>query len=253
VTAIHKNGAKRTAHLDVAVRGATEKHYCLDLSPRLVVEPREFMEARTPHPGWTYFKALELYRFRQLGHDNKPEILLENPQISWEKDWANRKGGAPPMTSEELREAKPRHLLDIWREHVEPVLSDDRLPYDPRDWEWRRLAVYDDCEKRCNKCGAELAPPHRKGCGHTHHKVPRSKGGSHSLSNLELLCARCHNRLHGGLTPHNKTYYLVWAHERARGRTGKSIRLSFSRRPPRLQEGDEIQVVGLLIEPTRRS
>lgn len=44
----------------------------------------------------------------------------------------------------------------------------------------------------CNRCGA--GP---RGL-HTHHKCPRSQGGTDDPTNIEKLCANCHEDEHGG-------------------------------------------------------
>lgn len=62
----------------------------------------------------------------------------------------------------------------------------------PSDWEERRLTVRDRASNSCELCGSTL------GEKHIHHKTPIAKGGSHQLSNLLLLCVRCHSNAHGG-------------------------------------------------------
>lgn len=62
----------------------------------------------------------------------------------------------------------------------------------PADWESRRRRVYARDNNRCRNCGtagddAEL---------HAHHIVPKSRGGTHSLSNLVTLCRACHEAAH---------------------------------------------------------
>ena len=61
----------------------------------------------------------------------------------------------------------------------------------PADWDQRRKKVYQRDGYQCQRCGvsgnAEL---------HAHHKVPKSKGGSHRLSNLTTLCSDCHSQVH---------------------------------------------------------
>ncbi len=66
----------------------------------------------------------------------------------------------------------------------------------PSDWDKRRKTVYRRDDYTCQNCGrqggsnggAEL---------HAHHIVPKSKGGTHSTSNLVAVCQQCHNAIHG--------------------------------------------------------
>lgn len=105
-----------------------------------------------------------------------------------------------------------------WYESVEPKLR-NTLGY-PGDWRLRRIEVFLRADGKCESCGKvtgrlKSGPlsfsstvdrerawhyDHVKVSGaHVHHKVEISKGGSHSLSNLELLCDDCHAAKH----PHN--------------------------------------------------
>lgn len=70
----------------------------------------------------------------------------------------------------------------------------DFWPGRPPDWEDRRLQVIDEFNycKKCKKSGTRSSPLH------VHHIVPIAKGGSHRLSNLEVLCEKCHQRKHPG-------------------------------------------------------
>ncbi|WP_225308169.1 HNH endonuclease [Haloarcula sp. CBA1131] len=36
---------------------------------------------------------------------------------------------------------------------------------------------------------------------HAHHKVPKSRGGSHRMYNLVTVCRRCHEQIHGHSIP----------------------------------------------------
>jgi hypothetical protein len=71
-----------------------------------------------------------------------------------------------------------RGLYDYW------------LTYPP-DWDERREEVLRNA-LGCENCGSEHDPLH------VHHEVPISKGGSHSVDNLCVLCEKCHERQHGG-------------------------------------------------------
>lgn len=48
---------------------------------------------------------------------------------------------------------------------------------------------------KCTRCGRK---GNLKNPLEYHHKKPFSKGGSHTLANLILLCAVCHLAIHGG-------------------------------------------------------
>ena len=54
-----------------------------------------------------------------------------------------------------------------------------------------RPMVIERADGCCARCGHWVGED-----GHTHHRVPRSLGGRWELSNLELLCADCHERAH---------------------------------------------------------
>lgn len=60
------------------------------------------------------------------------------------------------------------------------------------NWENKVAAIRERDRERCMNC-------HRSGEEVTldvHHIVPRSRGGSHRLSNLVLLCRQCHGAIH---------------------------------------------------------
>ena len=65
----------------------------------------------------------------------------------------------------------------------------------PADWDSRRRAVYQRDNHVCQNCGAE-GRPHGNVELHAHHIVPKSRGGTHDLSNLTTLCYDCHNAVH---------------------------------------------------------
>ncbi len=66
----------------------------------------------------------------------------------------------------------------------------------PSDWDSRRKEVYRRDNYTCQNCGVKGGP---KGGAelHAHHIVPKSKGGTHQLSNLKTVCSQCHNAIHG--------------------------------------------------------
>lgn len=66
----------------------------------------------------------------------------------------------------------------------------------PSDWNSRRKKVYKRDNYRCQKCGSRGGPRGNTEL-HAHHKKPKSKGGSHRLSNLTTVCKSCHGDIHG--------------------------------------------------------
>lgn len=66
----------------------------------------------------------------------------------------------------------------------------------PSDWNSRRKQVYQRDNYTCQNCGAQ-GDSHGSAELHAHHIVPKSKGGTHKLSNLKTVCARCHRAIHG--------------------------------------------------------
>ena len=62
-------------------------------------------------------------------------------------------------------------------------------------------AFYGDPVYKANRAAARKRANRRcEGCGHRHarlqcdHVIPHSKGGSHALANLKMLCPDCHGR-----------------------------------------------------------
>ena len=90
-----------------------------------------------------------------------------------------------------VAEANLRQTEYTWqsaRARATPVF-DVMLDYPP-DWSLRSAAVAAR-DKVCTNCGSTKTLQ-------VHHVVPLSKGGTNQLSNLKLLCERCHQRVHGG-------------------------------------------------------
>lgn len=67
----------------------------------------------------------------------------------------------------------------------------------PDDWYSRRKKVYKRDNYTCQNCG-ERGGPYGDTELHAHHIIPKSKGGSHDLDNLETLCKYCHDKVHEG-------------------------------------------------------
>jgi len=65
----------------------------------------------------------------------------------------------------------------------------------PSDWDRRRKKVYQRDNYSCQNCG-RTGGPRGSAKLHAHHVVPKSKGGSHKLSNLQTVCAKCHSKIH---------------------------------------------------------
>jgi len=65
----------------------------------------------------------------------------------------------------------------------------------PSDWDSRRKTVYQRDDYTCQNCGA-MGGPQGHAELHAHHIVPKSRGGTHSTSNLISLCSECHNTVH---------------------------------------------------------
>ncbi len=61
----------------------------------------------------------------------------------------------------------------------------------PPDWDERRQLLINTEGNFCNNC---RSLSHL----HIHHIMPLSKGGTNELSNLKLLCEKCHSGEHGG-------------------------------------------------------
>ncbi|MBN8411128.1 HNH endonuclease [Halomonas litopenaei] len=61
----------------------------------------------------------------------------------------------------------------------------------PPDWDERRQVLIDINGRACSHCGTRSNL-------HVHHVKPLSKGGSNELSNLIILCEKCHSGVHGG-------------------------------------------------------
>jgi RNA polymerase subunit RPABC4/transcription elongation factor Spt4 len=65
----------------------------------------------------------------------------------------------------------------------------------PPDWNSRRREVYKRDNYTCTHCGAKGGDEGNNEL-HAHHIVPKSRGGSHSTSNLITLCDQCHSAVH---------------------------------------------------------
>lgn len=65
----------------------------------------------------------------------------------------------------------------------------------PSDWDSRRKEVYKRDGFTCQNCGAQ-GGPHGNTELNAHHIIPKSKGGTHSTSNLVTICKSCHNAVH---------------------------------------------------------
>jgi len=61
----------------------------------------------------------------------------------------------------------------------------------PSNWNRLRWALFKKYNYTCQECGR-----YSKGNLHLHHKIPVRLGGSHSESNLVVLCKDCHYKVH---------------------------------------------------------
>jgi 5-methylcytosine-specific restriction endonuclease McrA len=83
------------------------------------------------------------------------------------------------------------------------------MPY-PDDWDTRRRQVYKRDDYTCRNCGQTGGDKGETEL-HAHHIVPKSRGGSHSLSNLATLCKECHRDAHGKKTvPWHESNQTYW-------------------------------------------
>lgn len=66
----------------------------------------------------------------------------------------------------------------------------------PSDWDKRRKIVYKRDNYTCQNCGRKGGPMGQAEL-HAHHVVPKSKGGTHRVENLQTVCKECHDAIHG--------------------------------------------------------
>lgn len=82
-------------------------------------------------------------------------------------------------------------MFDMWSNRKSP---NETSGY-PDDWKHRKRKTFHSDNWTCQGCGRAGGP---KGNAelHAHHKLPKSKGGSHHLDNLTTLCDKCHAEYH---------------------------------------------------------
>ena len=104
----------------------------------------------------------------------------------------------PQLEIEELNNSISAHRTNIEELYSRLSRTKKKLSsiYDyflsyPPDWDERRHLLFNTEGNFCSKCGSQ---PYL----HVHHIKPLSKGGSNELSNLKLLCKKCHSNEHGG-------------------------------------------------------
>jgi 5-methylcytosine-specific restriction endonuclease McrA len=85
-----------------------------------------------------------------------------------------------------------RELRERWLREEEP--KNRKGPGYPIDWLYRKKEIFKKYNGKCALCGTSINHKY-----HIHHILPLSKGGDHSLSNLELLCENCHISKHPNL------------------------------------------------------
>ena len=144
--------------------------------------PEEYLEL----PLWTELSAALQRRFAHralaaaLGHvdrrgwwgDLAPAAQLAIRQIS-RAFWRDNRS-----LEQRQREEKERRLRES------PILR--------RGVQIRRGEVYQIRRGRCAKCKRSV--PRDK--FHLHHRRPLSQGGKHVFENIQVLCVRCHHRVH---------------------------------------------------------
>ncbi|WP_350356156.1 HNH endonuclease [Halorarius halobius] len=112
----------------------------------------------------------------------------------------------------------------------------------PSDWDERRKTVYQRDNYQCQNCGRR-GGPHGNAELHAHHIVPKSKGGTHRLTNLKTMCSHCHSAIHGRrLAPTART-------ETTRSKTSRSI---FDRRLggcPMCEKSNKLEWMHSLLHP----
>ena len=98
----------------------------------------------------------------------------------------------------------------MWLKKEEPIYrTDDSIRGYPRDWQFRRMAIFKKNRGICQNCGKKVGHLWNTWfydlgrfnfnlvhVAHAHHKKRISQGGGHELTNLELLCERCHQSEH---------------------------------------------------------
>jgi hypothetical protein len=70
----------------------------------------------------------------------------------------------------------------------------------PNNWDRIRKSVYRRDGFQCQSCGRKGGPVGNAEL-HAHHRVPKSKGGSHHPNNLVTVCKSCHESIHGHPIP----------------------------------------------------
>ena len=119
---------------------------------------------------------------KQKGLPSRLKSILIGPQISTEQLSRSR-------SIIESRISDLSSQLDRVRGELRSIY-DYFLTYPP-DWGERRRLLIHSAGKRCSVCRTTSRL-------HVHHVIPLSRGGSHKLENLELLCETCHSGAHGG-------------------------------------------------------
>lgn len=104
----------------------------------------------------------------------------------------------PEFTSEELEEQiialnEKKPSVSAKASNLNQRLSNlyDFFTSYPPDWNERREMVVQRDGEQCYNCG-NFRPLH------LHHVTSLGRGGSNKVSNLRLLCERCHSQKHGG-------------------------------------------------------
>ena len=144
---------------------------------------------QTPTEKYVPRKAKQKYTHKVIefkGHKeiSTEELLAENNRL------IQRLSTFEP---ENLREA----LADFEKyKHIQAVLATQKIKYNKfklHEGTYTRVVML--LGGKCNDCGTL--------CNITiHHVIPKSKGGTNDILNLELKCRPCHDRYHG-MMPRN--------------------------------------------------